>query len=63
MATISVIEPLGTRQVPLPLLMGGDSGQLAIPDAPVALRLEQHGAQYWLRLVDAGAPRARRSMA
>jgi formylglycine-generating enzyme required for sulfatase activity len=46
--TIRIIEPLGAREVELPLLIGG---QLVIPDMDnVALRIEEQGAQYWLRL-------------
>jgi formylglycine-generating enzyme required for sulfatase activity len=57
-ANIRIIEPLGTRDAPLPLLIGGrplaDASQLVIPDvAGVALRIEEQGAQYWLRLADA----------
>jgi formylglycine-generating enzyme required for sulfatase activity len=47
-ATIRIIEPLGTREAALPLLIGG---QLVIPEMEdVALRIEEQGAQYWLRL-------------
>ena len=54
MANIRIIEPLGARQVPLPLLVGSSPAQLVIPDATgIALRIEVQGAQYWLRLADA----------
>jgi formylglycine-generating enzyme required for sulfatase activity len=68
MARIRIVEPLGTREVPLPLLIGGhppdgnlpgsQASQLVIPDAvAIALRIEERGAQYWLRLDDtAGSP-------
>jgi formylglycine-generating enzyme required for sulfatase activity len=57
-ANIRIIEPLGTRQVSLPLLIGGRASgdpavQLVIPDAGVALRIEERGAQYRLGLVGA----------
>ena len=55
MASIRVIEPLGTREASLPLLIGGHPAQLVIPELEgVALRIEERDAQYWLRL--AGAP-------
>ena len=55
MANIRVIEPLGTREAPLPLLIGGPPAQLIIPELEgVALRIEEQDAQYWLRLV--GSP-------
>lgn len=54
MTTIQISEPLGARQAPLPLLIGGAAAQLVIPDASdSALRIEAHAGQYWLRPVDA----------
>ena len=55
MANIRVIEPLGTREASLPLLIGGAPAQLVIPELEgVALRIDEQDAQYWLRLV--GSP-------
>ena len=54
MTPIHISEPLGARQTILPLLIGGEGAQLVLPGVQhIALRIEEEGGQYWLRLVDA----------
>jgi len=54
MTQIQISEPLGARHAILPLLIGGEGAQLILPGVQqVALRIEEEGGQYWLRLVDA----------
>jgi formylglycine-generating enzyme required for sulfatase activity len=54
MTQIHISEPLGARHAILPLLIGGEGAQLALPGVQhIALRIEEEGGRYWLRLVDA----------